>query len=521
MDDIARGNIFLAPEAALSPEKRLAWVSDNLNHAYERRWWCGWSMGGLHALEAAARDPACQGVIVVAGTPCFMRQNCWPFGFDAQAFGDLQSRWSLSPRQALKRFFHQCAAGEADGRALVRGWYAQSLHYTEQQIAYYADLLAWLASVDLRDALAALKKPIYFVVGDNDLLLPSRASSALASLNDQIRVITLPGVGHVPFAKDGQRALAAALQSCFREKHGEPDPATATATAMKIFNEIDLSERHCVDSNTVVRGFNQAAHQYACASGSQRASAMTLIDGAPMAARESRRILDLGCGTGFLSQAWFRYFEARIERFVGVDAAPNMVEQARKQALDQRMVYCEGSIESPVHDIEQAPWDVIISNFALHWVSAPDLALQGWCERLKPGGWLGIALPIKGSLQDLERAWATVDAYSHTMNFPDWASLVDRVVTALRVEHFTAWQQTIYTEHVSLRAIKDALRQLGAPALATQGRAGLVTPRQLKRVEHVMFSEAGTSRARVSLTYEVGFLWAQKPINHHPQDNDF
>jgi len=88
------------------------------------------------------------------------------------------------------------------------------------------------------------------------------------------------------------------------------------------------------------------------------------------------RILDLGCGDGVLTEK----IGAAGTAVLGVDAAPDMVEAAKKRGIDARVM--DG--EALRFDRE---FDAVFSNAALHWMkSDPDAVIAGVARALKPGG---------------------------------------------------------------------------------------------------------------------------------------
>ena len=87
------------------------------------------------------------------------------------------------------------------------------------------------------------------------------------------------------------------------------------------------------------------------------------------------RILDLGCGDGFLT----RKLAESGATLVGVDASPQMVAAAKERGVDARCV----SGEALSFDQE---FDAVFSNAALHWMTDQDAVLQGVYRALKPGG---------------------------------------------------------------------------------------------------------------------------------------
>jgi ubiquinone/menaquinone biosynthesis C-methylase UbiE len=107
-----------------------------------------------------------------------------------------------------------------------------------------------------------------------------------------------------------------------------------------------------------------------------------------------RRILDVGCGTGYL----LRQLAARVPtatRLVGVDAAPSMISVAEAAATDARVRFSAGTAEHLPHP--DAGFDLVVTTTSFdHW--ANQQAGLGECARvLKPGGRLVLA--------DLFSAW--------------------------------------------------------------------------------------------------------------------
>jgi ubiquinone/menaquinone biosynthesis C-methylase UbiE len=96
-----------------------------------------------------------------------------------------------------------------------------------------------------------------------------------------------------------------------------------------------------------------------------------------------RRVLDLGCGTGYLLRTLAgRYPDA--EQLVGIDAAPQMAQTAAATANDTRLRFSVGVAEQIDHPDET--FDLIVSTTSFdHW--SDQLAGLRECARvLRPGG---------------------------------------------------------------------------------------------------------------------------------------
>lgn len=87
------------------------------------------------------------------------------------------------------------------------------------------------------------------------------------------------------------------------------------------------------------------------------------------------RILDLGCGDGALAKE----LGERGFSVTGVDSSPEMVEAARINGVDARLMDGERL------DF-QGEFDAVISNAALHWMSDQYAVVRGVWNALKPGG---------------------------------------------------------------------------------------------------------------------------------------
>ncbi len=103
--------------------------------------------------------------------------------------------------------------------------------------------------------------------------------------------------------------------------------------------------------------------------------------------RPGMRILDLGCGSGELTQYLHERFEA--SETIGLDASDNMLEKAR--ALEGKgLRFVKGQIEL---DPVAGEFDLIFSNAALQWVPEHEKILAIYAGKLRPGGQIAAQLP--------------------------------------------------------------------------------------------------------------------------------
>ncbi len=102
--------------------------------------------------------------------------------------------------------------------------------------------------------------------------------------------------------------------------------------------------------------------------------------------REPERIVDLGCGGGELARRLAeRWPDATV---TGIDSAAAMLEQARHVAT--RVIWRQEDIADwrP-----ERPFDLIVSNAALHWIGDHRTLFSRLLAGLAPGGVLAVQMP--------------------------------------------------------------------------------------------------------------------------------
>jgi len=91
--------------------------------------------------------------------------------------------------------------------------------------------------------------------------------------------------------------------------------------------------------------------------------------------RPEERVLDLGCGTGVLTEE----LAATGATVIGVDSAQDLLAAAKARGLDVRLM----DAERLTFDAE---FDAVFSNAALHWMRNAEAVIAGVRRALRPGG---------------------------------------------------------------------------------------------------------------------------------------
>jgi ubiquinone/menaquinone biosynthesis C-methylase UbiE len=159
------------------------------------------------------------------------------------------------------------------------------------------------------------------------------------------------------------------------------------------------------DGLEVARGFDRSAADYDELLRHNRSGAERLVAALPPG--EYADVLDVGCGTGFVSEAMVARFGTR--RITGVDPSEGMLERFRAK-LEARSVRAT-LIRAGVHDmpVPDAAFDAVVSGMAFHWFPEKAAAVAAMARRLRRGGVLGILASGKGTDEELRRLLRQID----------------------------------------------------------------------------------------------------------------
>jgi len=169
-------------------------------------------------------------------------------------------------------------------------------------------------------------------------------------------------------------------------------------------------------------------------------------------------LLDLGCGTGFLTGELLAH--SNHETTIALDIALSMLQTTQGKLADKRnMIYV-------CADAEQLPFtgqsiDSVFSNLALQWCSNLEAVFSGIKQALKPDGQLVFSTFGPQTLHELKSAWATVDNYNHVNAFFSEALLKQ----LLQQAGFKSMQleSKLYTSRYdSVWTLMQELKHLGA-----------------------------------------------------------
>ncbi len=255
------------------------------------------------------------------------------------------------------------------------------------------------------------------------------------------------------------------------------------------------------DRAALSRNFSRAAASYDEHALHQRRIAARLCDLLPEA-RAVRSILELGCGTGILTELLrARYPTAEI---TAIDIAPGMIAHCRG-AHGAAAHFELGDAESFRMD---GPCECVATSSSMQWFADRAAALANARRQLVPGGTLALAVPLEGTLWELAESYrAATGAHWPSLEFGDAAYYAD----LCRGAGFAPPRCIVEDLRLAFGdplAVLRGLRELGAGFAGHGGFAPLPLA-ATRRLLACYRAGCGGADGSVTATYRVLYLRAE------------
>lgn len=161
--------------------------------------WLGWSLGTAVVLEMARRFPErVKGLVLVAGNPCFLRQEDWP-GMRVDVLDSFAANLSQDLQATLTRFLAIQVMTLPNAKELAKSLKNIVLSRPVPLAESLQGGLDILKTADLRPALAALTVPVLVILGNKDSLVPVAVGTAIKACQPTVQLQVLEQAAHTPF----------------------------------------------------------------------------------------------------------------------------------------------------------------------------------------------------------------------------------------------------------------------------------------------------------------------------------
>lgn len=170
---------------------------------------CGWSLGGLIAMQAALLAPErVARLILVGSTPSFAQREGWTSAQPVSVLTGFTEAVANDPSTTLQRFVALFNQGDTKARAIGREINREILSSSPAPIPTLLNGLDWLRNIDLREQVSAVRCPVLLIHGENDPLMPLPAARWLAEHLPHAQLKVFSGVAHAPFLADPEQFVS-------------------------------------------------------------------------------------------------------------------------------------------------------------------------------------------------------------------------------------------------------------------------------------------------------------------------
>lgn len=207
-------------------------------------------------------------------------------------------------------------------------------------------------------------------------------------------------------------------------------------------------------------------------------------------------ILDIGCGTGLLTQK-LRHLYPQVP-LTAVDASNAMLRQLAKRNLPNVT-----SIQLDyTHQLMAQPFDLIVSNAAIQWMNVPQ-CLQRIANQLSDNGHADVAIYGRHTCHELEAVLQTINKQQP---LPAKQFLTTAELTKIGTDCFSHWSITTITKTIPYQSVIQLLTTQKQTGVHANRPKGLWTPRTIQALETAFYARYH----RIQLTYEIHLCRGKK-----------
>lgn len=246
-----------------------------------------------------------------------------------------------------------------------------------------------------------------------------------------------------------------------------------------------------LNKKIIGENFSRAAKNYDQVAIVQKQAAQKLCQLASPFINDDSRILDLGCGTGFIAQNL-------SQKIFECDLSFAMLQQPR----NGHKIQCDFT-NLP---FKKNSFDLLISSFSLQWLEDFETYFANFSALLKPQGILAFCLPTYESLQELKSASAASDCNFH-FNILLKNSDLKSALKNCRFSEKLFVEEIVKSKFESgLQAIKS-IKETGANY---RGQNSFITKNRLNQFNNFCLKNFADESKKISISWNISFFICQK-----------
>ena len=258
-----------------------------------------------------------------------------------------------------------------------------------------------------------------------------------------------------------------------------------------------------IDKTFVKKSFNVGAATYDDNAGLQQRLLASLLDFGDCAQMQPDRILDIGIGTGNLSERLARMFPgAQVH---GCDLAENMLVRARHKTDSGRLRLFAADAEAL--PLRPGSFDLAASSFTLQWLNSLNPAMQEIVRILRPGGVFFFAAFGAHTFYELRACFLQACAETgydqgEALVMPLTSAAAEQAMRSSGFADITAETEHIVEYYASVADLVHAIKGMGARN-ASPRRNRTPGVRRIWQRMVAIYEERYGSQGRIPATYEV------------------
>jgi malonyl-CoA O-methyltransferase len=224
---------------------------------------------------------------------------------------------------------------------------------------------------------------------------------------------------------------------------------------------------------------------------------------------DAATVVDLGAATGSAHAALGKRFKGA--RIIALDIAHGMLQRARrKKSWLAKTSYAQASASALPFANESV--DVIFANMLLPWMDDPTPVLTEVARILRKGGMFAFATLGPDSLQEVRRAWSSVDQGNHVNRFPDMHDLGDGLVNAGLKDPVLDIDRLTINYNDADKLFSD-LTAAAARNCQQQRQTTLTGKRRFAMMRSALEKTAQNGKISLDLEVVYGHCWGAGPKN--------